>query len=170
MNEKPPRRSLTPAQKACLVCAALVALRLVFSPQPTSTIKQRTVQVRVVYDGDTFETDTGERVRLLGINAPEIAHHGRKAEPYGYKATTWLKELIEGESVRIVIDVDEPIDRYGRTLAWVYLLNGELVNKTALTDGHAKLMDRFGLPPELEDELRSAAAEGKQNLRGLWQK
>ena len=165
-----PRRSLTPAKKGLLVCVLLLSLRAFVHPAATSTTKERNVFVKIVYDGDTFETDTGERVRFLGINAPEVAHHGREAEPYGAESTVWLKDLLHRKTVRLVIDVDEPIDRYGRTLAWVYLQDGTLVNELALSTGNAKLMDRFGLPPELEPQLRSAAASAKHLGVGLWQK
>lgn len=163
-------RSLTPAKKALIICVVLLSLRVVVHPEATPTTKERQVFVKIVYDGDTFETDTGERVRFLGINSPEVAHHGREAEPYGAESTVWLKELLHRKTVRLVIDVDEPIDRYGRTLAWVYLLDGTLVNELALSTGNAKLMDRFGLPPELAPQLRAAAASAKERRVGLWRK
>ena len=168
--QKRGKRSLTPAKKAVIVCAILLIIRVFAFPEPTATTKERTVFVRFGVDGDTFHTDTGERVRFLGINAPEVAHHGRDPEPFGQQSTDWLRDLINNQTVRLVIDLDEPTDRYGRTLAWVYLHDGTLVNELALSTGNAKLMDRFGLPPDLEPQLRAAAASAKERELGLWKR
>ena len=62
----------------------------------------------------------------------------------------------------------EATDRYGRTLAWVYTRNGVLINQLALSTGQAKLLDRFGLPLDLEPDLRRSAATARVQRLGLW--
>ena len=161
-------RRPTPAMLALLVMSLLFALRF-FRPPPTSELlNYRNVHVKVVYDGDTFETESGERVRFRGIDAPEVAHHDQKLEHFGNESTEWLKQLIDGKVVTLAIETAQQTDRYGRTLAWVYLSDGTLVNEASLRTGNSKLMDRFGLLPSLDRQLRQAAADAKENRRGLW--
>ena len=161
-------RRPTPAMIAVTVMMLLLLMRFLSDTPATSTREQRNVRVAIVYDGDTFETDTGERVRFRGVDAPEVAHHDQQLEHYGNESTAWLTQLIGGKVVRLAIELDQPEDRYGRTLAWVYLADGTMVNEALLRTGNAKLLDRFGLPPEFEAQLREAAGAAKSNQLGLW--
>jgi micrococcal nuclease len=52
-----------------------------------------TTKVTRIIDGDTFETETGEKVRLIGINAPEIS------DIFGQEAKQYLSDLIENKTV-----------------------------------------------------------------------
>ena len=73
--------------------------------------------VEFVYDGDTIFLVDGRKVRLLGIDTPEI---GDNRECYGDEATTLLRQLLpEGTDVWVQPDID-PLDRYGRSLLFVY--------------------------------------------------
>ncbi len=83
-----------------------------------------------VLDGDTFdlvgcersvdEDGDDDRIRLLGIQAPEIANSSAEAECYGPEATDYLSRIIEGRSVRLEFD-EECYGYYNRTLAWVFV-------------------------------------------------
>ena len=78
-------------------------------------VENNSVKVARVIDGDTFEIETGEKVRLIGIDAPESVHPTKEDECYGETSSKVLKELIEGKSVYLEKDVSET-DRYGRLL------------------------------------------------------
>jgi micrococcal nuclease len=163
-------RQPTPGHVVCAVIVALLLYRYAVSTSEEGAGKQRrkkSVTVAWVLDGDTFETEGGERVRLLGMDAPEVAHHDQQEEPYGDESTTWLRQQIGGRTVTLHLGVEET-DRYGRTLAWVYTANGTLINQLALSTGQAKLLDRFGLPLDLEPALRKAAATARIQRVGLW--
>jgi micrococcal nuclease len=80
------------------------------APPPNAAV---TETVAVVFDGDTFSTSSGARVRILSIDAPEVS------TPFADEARDFLKELIDGKPVRLVFDA-ERTDRYGRTLAHVF--------------------------------------------------
>ncbi|HIK92333.1 MAG TPA: hypothetical protein EYG03_10180 [Planctomycetes bacterium] len=163
-------RQPTPGHVAFAVIAALLVYRYAVSISGEPYGKQRRekdVTVAWVLDGDTFETDSGERVRLLGIDAPEVAHHDQEEEPFGDESTAWLRQQISGGVVTLRMGAEET-DRYGRTLAWVYTADGTLINQLALSTGQAKLLDRFGLPLDLEPGLRKAAAEARLQRIGLW--
>lgn len=62
-------------------------------------------------DGDTFQTTEGERIRVMGIDTPEMG------QPWSQEAKEYLHELIGGKKVYLKIWTDNPIDVYGRTLA-----------------------------------------------------
>jgi micrococcal nuclease len=84
-----------------------------------------------VADGDTFHVDlpTGEEtVRVIGIDTPEIAHEERPAACYGPEAATWVRQRLDGRRVRLVRGA-EPVDRFGRSLARVQVLEGPLAGR-----------------------------------------
>jgi micrococcal nuclease len=100
-------------------------------------------EVAKVIDGDTIVLDGGEKVRYLGINAPEImVRDGKqwipKAQICGEEAKTYNQKLVEGKRVRLEYD-QRKRDDYNRILAYVWgdgvLVNGELLRKgLALVD------------------------------------
>jgi micrococcal nuclease len=98
----------------------------------------RWVTVSYIYDGDTFKTDRGEKIRLLGINTPEIAHASKPGEILGKQAKYRLKKLIGNRLVRLEFD-REKRDKYGRLLAHVWLRDGSWVNSQMIQDGLAHL-------------------------------
>ncbi|MFN9717983.1 MAG: thermonuclease family protein [Planctomycetota bacterium] len=174
MNRRPASRrswqSPSPSGTAIIIFIVLALLRvLVFRPEldrGTAELVQATV--RYVIDGDTLDLDDGRRVRLLGIDAPEMGFDGGTAEPFAQKSTDWLKDRVEGRRVQLRIDSPK-LDRYQRTLAWVFDDQGRLVNRDILLDGYARLLDSFGLPQDLEPSLREAESEARIRRVGLWQ-
>lgn len=172
-NHKPTRsrRPMTPASIALMIFIVLAVLRLaVFRPELASDGKPRTtVFVQHVIDGDTFDLADGTRVRMLGIDAPEAGFGDTRPQPFSVEATDWLRNRIEGHEVALRIDYPK-IDRYGRTLAWVYEADGLLVNEEMLREGRVKLLADFGLPADLEPNLRKAEAEARLRKIGIWAK
>jgi micrococcal nuclease len=174
MDRKPTSRSSwqspTPAGIAIIIFIVLALLRiLVFRPEldrASATLESATV--RYVIDGDTLDLSDGRRVRLLGIDAPEMGFDGKTAEPFSQEATDWLRERVEGRLVQLRVDSPK-LDRYQRTLAWIFDDQGRLVNRDMLLDGRARLLDSFGLPQDLEPSLREAEAEARVRQIGLWQ-
>lgn len=92
--------------------------------------------VKWVNDGDTIVLADGRHIRYIGINAPEIDHENKKAEPFGYAAKKYNKGLVLSKLVRLEFDKKKH-DRYGRTLAYVFLNNGVFVNKVMIEKGYA---------------------------------
>lgn len=129
--------------------------------------QDRWVTVQRVIDGDTFVTRKGERVRLLGINAPEIQHDASPAEPYGDAAHQALRGLISGQQVRLSFD-QEKKDKYGRTLAHVYLRDGRWVNAEMLSLGSA-FVYTFSPNVKQANALMAFEQAAEQQRIGLWQ-
>ena len=96
-------------------------------------------RVKWVIDGDTVVLANGQKVRYIGINAPELAHDGHKAEPYGNAAKRFNASLVDRKSIRLGFD-KERNDQYGRLLAYIFLKDGTFVNAEILSNGYAYLL------------------------------
>ena len=162
-------RTVRPSTVAGCVFMGLIVLRSTgVTSVPTQDQLSRTVIVERVLDGDTFDTTEGERIRLLGVDAPEVAHHDSKEEPFGNESRDWLKKTLEKQSVRLTFEQRQQ-DHYGRTLAWVWQ-DDRLINQALLQTGNAKLLAKYGLPLDREEGLRKAAAEAQVLKLGLWKR
>ncbi len=122
-----------------------------------------------VVDGDTIWVrmpgGSEEKVRYIGIDAPEVAHEDTNAEYLGDTATAQNALLLGSESLSLELDVEER-DPYGRLLAYVWA--GEtLVNERLVLDGYARAHD---YPPNLSRQPRLREAERKARAAkvGLW--
>ena len=122
--------------------------------------------VEAVPDGDTVHLKGGMKLRLIGINAPEVAHHNRPGEPGGEAAKRFLREQLMGRRVRLEHDL-EARDRYGRELVHLRDESGSLVNEWLLREGHAWVSL---YPPNLGHLERYLAAEAEARAagRGVW--
>jgi micrococcal nuclease len=134
-----------------------------FRPAPKPEGDWRTV-VRVV-DGDTLQLDGDERVRLIGVDTPESVDPRRPVEYYGKEASAFLRRMAEGKRVRLSFD-QERKDRYGRTLAYVHLADGSLLNAEIIRQGYGHAYTRF--PFRYSDEFRAYEREAREQRRGLW--
>jgi len=138
------------------------------------------ILVTRVVDGDTLVLENNERVRLIGIDTPEI-HESNKLErdvqrsgqdaatikSLGRRAYEFTKKLVEGKKVRLEFDV-ERYDKYKRILAYVYLEDGTFVNAKIIEEGYASLMT---YPPNVKyaDLFSKLYRQARENQRGLWQ-
>jgi len=124
--------------------------------------------VRVV-DGDTLYVRRGgreESIRLIGIDTPEVPWYGGEAECFGDEAGRFTQRLLEGESVELELDRDR-IDPYDRTLAYVYLDDGRMVNLLLVRQGYA-VVSIFEPNDRYEERLRAAEDEARADGLGLW--
>ena len=123
-------------------------------------------KVKKIYDGDTIELDDNTKIRFLGINTPEVQHRDKPAQSGGEEAKLWLMNKLHNTKVRLEYD-NEKMDKYGRTLAYVFTEKGENVNLSLITAGLASLSI---YPPNLKyvNELISAENNAEQNKLGIW--
>ncbi|MDX1658630.1 MAG: thermonuclease family protein [Nitriliruptorales bacterium] len=122
-----------------------------------------------IVDGDTlYVADLEERVRLIGIDAPETQHPDQGVECFGREASAHLGELVPpGTEVRVVFDV-ERVDRYDRPLGYLYRTDDDLfVNLAMVADGYAMA---YTVPPNVEhaEEFVAAQRDAREAGRGLW--
>lgn len=129
--------------------------------------------VRVV-DGDTVDalTDTGRvRIRLLGIDAPELAHDGSPAACGAVEAATALTGLLAaGTTITWAHDPrSDAQDRYGRELAYVATAQSADVGLTMLEAGLVSAWQpSSATPPTRAHSYRSAATTARREQRGSW--
>ena len=129
-------------------------------------------EVISVTDGDTFEINyngTKEKVRLIGVDTPESVHpNSKKNNEYGKQASNYTKNLLERKVVKLEFDVS-PRDKYGRLLAYVYLENGEMLNKKLLKKGYAQVAT---YPPNVKyvEDFKTIQKEARENKVGFWAK
>src|SRR5262252_9230742 len=119
-----------------------------------------------VIDGDTIDVAGLGRVRLLGIDAPEIGGPFERPAPFALEARDELQMLVLNRFARFECDLVPEDDKYGRRLAYVVLETGELVNARLVRDGLARVSARRRL--RRWDELRAAEADARQRRRGMW--
>lgn len=127
-------------------------------------------RVKRVIDGDTIELESGERVRLLGVNTPETKHPTKTVEQFGKEAAAFTKRMLEGKQVRIELDpVASQKDKYSRTLAYVFLQDGTHLNAEIIRQGYG--FATLGRPPlKHQEEFRQLETEARDQRRGLWAK
>ena len=122
--------------------------------------------VKRVIDGDTIVLDDGRHIRLIGVDAPEVDSPYTKAEPFGSESRAYMDRLVERRIVTIKTG-RERYDKYGRTLAYVYL-NRTMVNAMIIRNGYAKAYRRFNFP---ERELFiNYEKEARSKGIGMWRK
>lgn len=128
-------------------------------------------RVTRVIDGDTIKVQRRGKdisVRLIGIDTDEVGRNRVNPDGIGWRAAMYVFDLLEDDpQVRLRFDKERE-DKYGRTLAYVYLPDGRMLNEIMLEEGWAETLT---IPPntkhaakfkELEDAAR---ARGKRRWR-----
>lgn len=141
------------------------------SPDATAASIPGAATVVVVIDGDTVVLDidgTEEHVRLIGIDTPEVfVDEGGAPECWGAEASAVTKSLLpRGTAVRLERDVVGR-DDYGRLLAYVFLIDDQMVNETIVAAGAAtplSIAPNTAYAPRFVAAARAAEAAGL----GLW--
>ncbi|MBC9249068.1 nuclease [Pseudomonas alcaligenes] len=141
---------LAPLWAACPLPAALAPLK-----------------VERVVDGDTLRLSDGRSVRLIGINAPELAHHGRSAEPFAEAARQRLQALVTANDGQVVLQAGRRArDHYGRSLAHAYDARGRNLEAQLLGEG---LGYQVAFEADaLVDCQRAAERQARSARLGLW--
>lgn len=162
---------------------SLVFLIAAYSCSKQSEVAQEPKEgmlITRVVDGDTLVLEGGERVRLIGIDTPEM-HDSDKLlrdarrtnqdtetiKSLGRQSYAFTKSIAEGKRCRLEYDVEKK-DRYKRTLAYAYLSDGTFLNAEIVKQGYASLLT---IPPNVKyaDLFLSLYREARENKRGLWQ-
>jgi len=133
----------------------------------------RFVKVQRVIDGDTFVLTTGEKVRLLGIDTPELDSKVVQEKNLAIKATELTKSYVEGKQIKLTFD-GKTKDIFGRTLSYVWLTNNEgkdslFIQAELLKAGLARILmyPKDKMYYHLFYNLRNTA---RKNKLGIWNK
>lgn len=148
---------------------ALIVITACLVPAPaTQSGRFPQASVERVVDGDTIVVAIGgrrERVRYIGIDAPELGGDGRPSECYARAAAMRNEELVGGRTVGLEKDQSE-VDRFGRLLRYVYV--GDLmVNAELVREGFARAV-RYPPDTRYADLFERLEREARAARRGLW--
>ena len=119
-----------------------------------------------VYDGDTIILEDDQRVRLLGVNTPEIESRHRQSESGGEAAKEWLQKQLQGKKVYLEFD-EEKHDHYKRLLAHIFLPDGKHLNLALVENGLAIVNI---IPPNIRyaNILINAQQQAEKQSLGVW--
>lgn len=152
---------------AILISLILISFFSIFNRDHVDS-QHRTPSVKVleVHDGDTISVllnGKREKVRLIGIDAPELDQR-----PWGNKAKAYLIGLLKASKWKVSLEYDlEKRDKHGRLLCYVWLSDRRMLNLQMLKDGYAML---FTVPPNIRyiSEFRKAQLEARRKKVGIW--
>jgi micrococcal nuclease len=124
--------------------------------------------IKTVYDGDTVVLEDGRKIRLLGINTPEVRHRDKQADAGGDEAKQWLITRLKNTKVRVQTDA-ELTDKYKRTLGHLFTENEQHINLELVKAGLAEVSI---YPPNLlfTAELLAAQQQAEHAKVGIWQR
>lgn len=141
-------------------------------PEQSQTKPQFTYySVVEVVDGDTIKINISgktETLRLIGMDTPETVDPRKPVQCFGKEASNKAKELLSGQKVRIETDPTQgQLDKYGRTLAYVYRDDGIFYNKYMIEQGYAHEYT-YNTPYKYQTEFKAAQKSAEANQAGLW--
>lgn len=148
-----------------VVHAAMLAAALLLLPPTGQAQSDQQFLVTRVVDGDTVDIERIGRIRLIGVDTPETVDPRRPVQRFGREASDFLKTMLNGRRVRLEYDQQRK-DAYRRTLAYLFLPDGTLVNAEIIRQGYGFALTRF--PFKRMDEFRRLEREAREAGRGLW--
>ena len=127
-------------------------------------------RVVAVHDGDTitvkFDGRT-EKVRLVGIDSPELDDERQPYRDAAYAARNCARSRLGGETVTLEREARQgDRDKYGRLLRYVILGDGTNVNEELVRKGYARVFDKFNFT--LKPRFKELEAEAKGEKLGVW--
>jgi micrococcal nuclease len=142
-----------------LLCSAFLLVCI-----PASSVDY--TRVKHVIDGDTVILQNGEKVRLIGINTPEMKRGSSREEPLALAAKLALQSIVMGEKITVRVGIDAR-DRYGRLLAYLTREDDVDVQEAMLRRGYAQVI---AVPPNVERITRYLEVErvAKSERLGIW--
>ena len=174
---RPGLGSLSDPRKAAFIFAPslflIIALSAAAGQGRKAPLPPDQAVVILVYDGDTVKVRFGSgverKVRLIGIDSPEIADEREEVRYMAYVAKRFAFLKLYRNDVRLSYDWQRE-DKYGRLLAFLTLEDGTLFNELILREGFASRFRAFPFEPGLMKRLEAAEAEARRKEKGLWRR
>lgn len=124
-----------------------------------------------VVDGDTLHVSIDGRdttLRLIGMDTPEVVDPRKPVQCFGRQASTEAHKLLDGQRVRLTYDPSQGrVDKYGRTLAYVWLPDGRLYEQVMVRGGWAHEYT-YDAVYRYQARLRAAETYARTHGKGLW--
>lgn len=137
--------------------------------EPNCRIKEPYSKVRVDYviDGDTVVLANAEKVRLIGIDTPELGNNGKASQAYAVAARDFVRSLlVKGREYDLSYGIERR-DRHGRTLGHLFLKDGQNLQAKLLAMGYATPLN---IPPNIlfSDCYQEKTRHAIINKLGIW--
>jgi micrococcal nuclease len=159
---------LTPTEKPSLILTINPVFTFSLTPSPIPIF----YSVVKVVDGDTIDVDIDgqvKRVRIIGINTPEVVDLRREVECFGKQASEKAKNILQKKKVRLEKDPTQgEADKYGRLLRFVFLEDGTDFGLLMIKEGYAYEYT-YNLPYKYQQQYKNAQKEAQENKKGLWE-
>jgi len=123
------------------------------------------IWVKRVISGNTVLLSSGEQVQLIGVKTSVTRRFRKSVSTYMKEVPLFVQQLVEGKEIRLEYDL-ESRDRYGRLLAYVYLIDGTFLNAEIIRQGYGFADAKY--PFKYMEEFRGYEREARENRRGLW--
>lgn len=139
--------------------------------QPTQPADLPSAAVVRVVDGDTVIirlSGNDVRVRLIGIDTPEIVDPRKPVQCFAREASDKARQLLDGQTVALEADSSQDDkDRYGRLLRYIWLPDGQLFNYEMVAQGYA-FEYTYRVPYKYQAAFKDAQRAAREQQRGLW--
>ncbi len=149
----------------CLTTQLSVAAKFQCPKSKNDKYSEDSRKVIKIIDGDTIVVE--QHIRLIGVNTPETKHPKKPKEYFGKEATEFTKSTLIGKEVCLEYD-NKRIDYYGRTLAYVHLLEDKLFNAELVKQGYSHAYTKY--PFKYSEDFIKYEKEARQNKKGFWNK
>ena len=168
-----PRRRLPALIAVAASSLALASSGCSSSHADTNTNTTPNATVLRAVDGDTVDVidDTRGRlrIRVLGIDSPEVHKPGYSVGCWGPQASQFARDALTGQRVAVVTDPGQDLhDRYGRTLAYLDMPGGRDFSVEAARAGAARSYVYGHHPTARTPQIEAAEDQARQAGRGLW--
>jgi micrococcal nuclease len=164
----PPRIETSKAPRVGAFFVALVWQNCIVAGPCSPPPETEDVKIRYVFDGDTLALRDNSRLRLIGVNTPEMGHDGARADALAVEARNRLRQLLtqHGNRARLSHGLEQD-DPHGRALGHLWLDDGTNVTAQLLREG---LGWAVAFPPNLRflDCYLASEQTARTQNRGVW--
>ncbi|MFQ5590990.1 MAG: thermonuclease family protein [Phycisphaerae bacterium] len=175
LSRRPLRHILSVAALALVVTGVVCDHTTRVAPQQDDHARyhDRSFRTVRVVDGDTLDIDAPDgnkpvtRIRLWGVDTPEVDGSPRGEMYYGPEASAFAKRTLANRIVHIVLSPNKTRGKFGRLLAYVYLeRGGRMFNEMLLEEGYAYADLRFR--HHYFRRFKNIETRARREKRGLW--
>jgi micrococcal nuclease len=122
-------------------------------------------EVERIIDGDTLVVAGVGAVRLIGVDAPETVDPRKPVQYFGAEASAFTRQIAQGKLVQLEFEGSTK-DKYNRTLAYVQLPDGRMLNEELIRQGYAHVDTAY--PFSRMEAFRALERDAREQERGLW--
>lgn len=139
---------------------------------PFQSSQSELYKVVKVVDGDTFDVlikGENKRIRLIGVDTPEVIDSRKPIQCFGREASNFAKNLLMNKLIRLESDSTQgDVDKYQRLLRYVFLEDKTFINKIIISEGYAHQYTHNSNPYKYQKEFIEAEREARRTKKGLW--